>query len=230
MKAEGVCGFTCVALACGRNQAVVLACCVDVTTIQSDGVSLIVLHKDLNGKEQCKKCIMKEYYLAVSEDIWLHLSSFILLTAQNQSKIPFNWGFTLIFFMQSVTESPKMHLMAGARPFFWNAEPMSPHFCCSPLDTTHHRRRSVCWQMGGGWGKRKKVTRKRIKNRFTFFLTVHCFHSVVIVWTHPSCWVIWLHFYKWGGWIREEEIFLSIAIRRKKSESCLFLQRVKSDI
>lgn len=46
-----------------------------------------------------------------------------------------------------------MHLMLGDRPFFWNSEPMSPHFCCSPLDRTHHRRTSAL--AGGRWENKK---------------------------------------------------------------------------
>lgn len=39
--------LTCVALAGSRDQAVVFACCVDVTSIQSDGISLVVLHANI---------------------------------------------------------------------------------------------------------------------------------------------------------------------------------------
>lgn len=119
-----------------------------------------------------------------------------------------------------------MHLTAGVRPFFWNSEPMSPHFCCSPLDTTHHRRTSVCRQ-ADEWEvrKRKQLAYKKKTNGFTFFFTVHCFHSVVIVLTHPLQGLIWLHFLKHGGRFREEYSSSSVSFRRKEIEVCLLLQR-----
>lgn len=49
-----------------------------------------------------------------------------------------------------------MHLILGDSPFFWNSEPMSPHFCCSPLDSTHHLRTSV---LADGWVVRRKESR-----------------------------------------------------------------------
>lgn len=155
----------------------------------------------------------------------LHFPKLSLKVICGQPKC--NWEFTLIFFMQSVTESPKMHLMAGVRPFFWNSEPMSPHFCCSPLDSTHHRRTSVRWQ-AHGWEVRKQELGgmpKKKEDGLTFFLTVHCFHGVVIVFTHPLHGLIWLHFLKHDGRIGEEYSSSSVFFRWKEFELCLLLQR-----
>lgn len=46
--------FTCVALASSRDQAIVFARCVDVTSIQSDGISLVVLHQHETEEERLR--------------------------------------------------------------------------------------------------------------------------------------------------------------------------------
>ncbi len=68
MSVSGMSVFTCVALASSRDQAVVFACGVGVTPIQSDGISLIVLH---NYEKEDKKCRCHNCIIWPSLSAWL---------------------------------------------------------------------------------------------------------------------------------------------------------------
>lgn len=94
------------------------------------------------------------------------------------------------------------------------------------LAAGHHAPPEDIWVWAGRWvrGEKKKVAGvQKKKNGFTFFFTVHCFHSVVIVRTHPLHGLIGLHFLKHGGRFREEYSSSSVSFRRKESKFCLLL-------
>lgn len=109
---------------------------------------------------------------------------------------------TLILCMQSVKESPCTQVILGVRLLLWKATPMSAHFCCSLLVSTHHRRtlgttykdkdgRTCSWLIGSKVFLKASLEWQKVILTLKLIFFVFWVLNVEKMWTFKTSWQVW---------------------------------------